>query len=141
LAKALTTYATQEIWQDWYVHESAIYDKLKKGPVFQGTIENAIQRNPLIEEIRRLITPAEYGRLYSLIIGEPGSGKTNLIKLAVNGMDENEPKGVVYVDIPIWCDLEASVARAMRKALGWGPDQVIDSSERKYSSSLLVNIT
>jgi hypothetical protein len=26
-------------------------------------------------------------------------------------------------------------------ALGWNPDQVIDSSTRNYSSSLLVNIT
>jgi hypothetical protein len=50
-------------------------------------------------------------------------------------MDKNEPKGVVYVDIPIRCDLEVKVAKAMQKALGWNPDQVIDSSERKYSSS------
>jgi len=56
-----------------------------------------------------------------------------LIKLAVDGMDK--PKGVVYVDIPIRCDLEVNVAKAMQKALGWNPDQVIDSSERKYSSS------
>ena len=50
----------------------------------------------------------------------------------------DEPKGVVYVDIPIDCDSEADVAKVMRKALGWSPDQLIDSSQRKYSSSLLV---
>jgi hypothetical protein len=50
-------------------------------------------------------------------------------------MDENEPKGVVYVDIPLWCDLEVNVAKAIREALGWSPDQVIDSSKRKYSGS------
>jgi len=51
----------------------------------------------------------------------------------VNGIDE--PKGVIYVDIPLECDLAVDVAKAMQKALGWSPDQVIDSSERNYSSS------
>jgi hypothetical protein len=60
---------------------------------------------------------------------------TSLIKLAVNGMDENEPKGVICVDIPMRCDLEVKVAKAMRDALGWGPDQVIDSDKRNYCSS------
>ena len=123
------------MWKDWYqtyrrrVHESAresaIYDKLKKGPVFEEAIEHTIPRKPLVEEIRQLITPAEESRLYPLIIGEHGTGKTSLIKLAVNGMDE--PKGVVYVDIPSECDSEVDVAKAMQKALGWSPDQVIDS--------------
>jgi hypothetical protein len=130
LTKALTTYATQGIWKDC---KSAIYDKLKKGPVFQGTIEDTISRKPLIEKIRQLITPAENSRLYSLIIGEPGTGKTNLIKLAVNGM--NEPKGVVYVDIPLEYDSEVGVINEARNALGWSLDQVIDSKDRKYSSS------
>jgi len=61
---------------------------------------------------------------------------TRLIKLAVNGMDE--PNDVVYVDIPIECDLEANVANEIRNALEWSPDQFIDSSECNRSSSLLV---
>jgi len=81
----------------------------------------------------------EEGRLYHVIIGEHGTGKTSLFKLAMNGMDE--PKGVVYVDIPIKCDSQVDVAEAMRMALGWSLDQVIDSSECNYSSSLLVSIT
>ena len=141
MPKALITYIAQEIWnQTFRRHESAIYDKLKKGPVFQA-IEHTIPREPLIEKIKQRITPTEHSRLYSLIIGEPGTGKTNLIKLAMSGMDENESKGVVYVDMPIRCDLEVNVVKAMREALGWSPDRVIDSSGRKYSSSLLVNIT
>jgi Cdc6-like AAA superfamily ATPase len=40
-----------------------------------------------------------------------------------------EPKGVVYVDIPLECDSVVNVAEAVQKALGWSPDQVIDSSE------------
>ena len=53
-------------------------------------------------------------------------------------MDKNEPKGVVYLDIPIWCDSEANVANAMREAFGPSPGQLIDSSKCNYSSSLLL---
>jgi len=136
------------MWKDWYrifrrrvqesARDSAIYDKLKKGPVFQEAIvqeaiEHTIPRKPLVEEIRQLITPAKKSRLYPLIIGEHGTGKTSLIKLAVDGM--NEPKGVVYIDVDIEDDLQLDIAGAMRMALGWSPDQVIDSSKRNYSSS------
>jgi hypothetical protein len=44
----------------------------------------------------------------------------------VNGIDE--PKGIVYVDIPIQCGLEVDVIKAMQMALGWGPDQSIAAS-------------
>ena len=47
----------------------------------------------------------------------------------------DEPKGVVYVDIPIQCDSEVDVVKAMQMALGWSPDQSINSSKRNYSSS------
>jgi hypothetical protein len=118
------------------VHESAIYNKLKKGPVFQEAIEHIIPRKHLVEEIRQLITPEKRGRFYPIIIGEYGRENTRLIKLAVNGMDK--PKGVVYVDIPIDCDLEVDVTNEIRNALGWSPDQLIDSSKCNCSSSLLV---
>jgi KaiC/GvpD/RAD55 family RecA-like ATPase len=78
----------------------------------------------------------KHGRFYPLIIGEHGTGKTSLITLAVNGM--NEPKGVVYVDIPLQCDLEVNVTKAMREALGGSPDKLIDSNECNCCSSLLV---
>ena len=78
--------------------ESTIYNKLKEGPVFQEAIKHTIPRKALVEVIRWLITPAGEYRLYPVIIGEHGTGKTSLIKLSVNGMDK--PKGVVYVDIP-----------------------------------------
>jgi ABC-type Mn2+/Zn2+ transport system ATPase subunit len=113
--------------------ESAIYDQLKKGPVFQETIEHTILRTPLVEKIRQVITPTKAGRLYPLIVGEHGTGKTSLIKLAVNGM--GEPKGVVYIDIPLQCDSEVGVINKARNALGYSSDQVIDSKDRKYSSS------
>jgi Cdc6-like AAA superfamily ATPase len=131
--------ATESIWKEWLriywrrVRESAIYDKLKKGPVFEEEIEDIIPRKSLVEKIRQIITPAGKSRLYPLIIGEHGTGKTSLITLAVNDIDE--PKGIVYVDIPLECDSAVNVANAMQKALGWSPDQVIDSSERNYNTS------
>ena len=78
-------------------------------------------------------TPAGKSRLYPVIIGEHGTGKTSLIKLAVDGM--NEPKGVVYIDVDIEDDLQLDIAGVMRMALGWSPDQVIDSSKCNYSRS------
>jgi ABC-type Mn2+/Zn2+ transport system ATPase subunit len=110
-----------------------MYERLKKGPVFGKKIAYVIPRNPLVEEIKKVITPAEEDSLYPLIIGEHGTGKTSLIKLAVDGMDE--PKGVVYVDIPLECDSGVGVINEDQNALGWSPDQVIDSKDRKYSSS------
>ena len=121
--------------EDWYrsfqrgrrksVRRSAIYDQLKKGPIFQETIKHTVLSKPLVEEIRQLITPAEEGRLYPLIIGEHGTGKISLIKLAVDGMDK--PKGVVYVDIPLERDSQVDIAEAVRMALGWSLDLVRSS--------------
>jgi hypothetical protein len=107
--------------------------------VFKEAIKYPVPRKALVEEIRQVITPARESRLYPVIIGERGTGKTSLIKLAVNGMDE--PKGAVYVDVDIDGNSEGPIAEAMRTAMGWSPDQVIDSRKRNYSSSLLVNIT
>jgi hypothetical protein len=86
--------------------------------------------------VRKLITPEELSRSYPVVIGEHGTGKKSLIALAVNGI--NEPKGIVYLDIPdipSKYDSVMEVAKAMREALGWSPDQVLDFKERKYSSS------
>jgi hypothetical protein len=130
------------MWKDWYqtfqryARESAIYNKLKKGPVFKEEIQHTISRQALVEEIRQFITPADKGRLYPLVIGEHGTRKTSLIKLTVNGIDK--PKGVAYVDIPLECDSQDDVIEAMRIGLGWSPNQVF---KRNYSGSLLMNIT
>jgi hypothetical protein len=89
-----------------------------------------------VEKIRQLITPAEESRFFPVIVGDCGTENTRLIKLAVNGMDE--PKGVVYVDIPIECDLEANVTNELRNALRWSPDLLVDSRECNCNNSLLV---
>jgi len=115
---------------DWYresrrrahesTRESTIYNKLKKGPELREGIKDIISREILVDVVRKLITPTAESRLYPLIIGEQGTGKTSLIKLAVDGM--KEPKGVIYIDMPLRCDSEVHVAKAMQQALGWIPD-------------------
>jgi hypothetical protein len=119
--------------------ESTMYDKLKKGPVFVKSIDNTIPRTSLVQKIGEIITPTGKSRHYPLIIGEHGTGKTSLIKLAVNGMAE--PKGVIYFDVPKKCTSEGDVAKALQTTLGWSPDPVIDSENGSYSSSLLINVT
>jgi len=76
-----------------------------------------------------LITPTEKKRLYHLIIGEHGTGKTSLIQLAIDSMDEDKPKGIAYVDLPLDCDSEIDIATALQKGLGWKPDPAIDSNK------------
>jgi len=109
--------------------------------MFEMTIEHNIPRTSLLEEIMLLITPSpeKQSRPYPLIIGEHGTGKTSLIKLAVSSMNKNEsePKGVVYVDIPLECDKEVNITKAMRVAMGWDSYQL---NECDYSSSLSVSI-
>lgn len=58
--------------------------------------------------------------MYPLIIGESGTGKTSLIKLALNKLEE--PKGVIYVDIPYIFDTPIQIIGIMQKALGWTAD-------------------
>jgi hypothetical protein len=50
--------------------DSAIYDKLKKGPVFKQTIDNTLSCKDLVDEIQRLIEPTETSRPYAVIIGK-----------------------------------------------------------------------
>ena len=66
------------------------------------------------------------------VIGEHGTGKTSLIYLAVNSLEE--PKGIAYVDIPNNINKDSAldvVINAMRNALGWTLDPVIESKRRK----------
>jgi len=115
---------------------------LEKGPKFKNDIPAAfqIQRESLVEVVRKILTPAENGRLYPLIIGEHGTGKTSLIQLAVDGVNKDGPKGIAYVDMPDKCNTETTVVEVLQEALGWSPDPVIDSGQGNHSSSLSVGI-
>lgn len=71
-------------------------------------MESLIPRDDLLSEVKRLVEPSEKGRLYPLIIGEHGTGKTSLIQLAISGVDS--PQGIIYVDLPPECNSEGDVA-------------------------------
>ena len=73
-------------------------------------------------------------KLYST---EHGTGKMSLIYLAINSV--NKPKGILYLDLPPKCNSEGDVAAAILEAVGWCADPLVDSSKRKYSSSLPIS--
>src|SRR5436305_195562 len=100
LPKGTVAYVTQEfLLQEWlagmrrHTHVSTAYAGLIKGPKTQTQIEALIPREHLIKVVEDLITPAAKPQCYPLIIGEHGTGKTSLILLAVNKL--NQPKGVL----------------------------------------------
>ena len=64
------------------------------------------------------ITLKDYPVLYPLIIREHGTGKMSLIRLALNSL--KEPKGVVYVDVPV------HFVKAMQRGIGYEPGSVLD---------------
>ena len=134
---------TQELWfPDLYKRfsrhqrelerDSAIYNKLKKGPKFGTRVVNIIERDELLDKIRSDITPTAGPRSYPVIIGEHGTGKSSLIQLAVESLEE--PKGVIYLDVPVGNDPTSILAEAMKEALDWNPDPAIDPNEGNRSN-------
>jgi hypothetical protein len=86
-------------------------------------------REATVEKVRKIITPTKKSRGYSLVIREHGTGKTSLIHVAVNSL--KEPKGVAYVNIPNDKILtQVDITDAVRKALGWTSDPVIESRRK-----------
>ncbi|KAI9765466.1 MAG: hypothetical protein M1839_005497 [Geoglossum umbratile] len=136
---ALVGYVTRDLWiTDRYREyqrrshqsdrDSAIYEALKRGPSFSELVQDTLPRDALVSEAKKLITPAKKSRGYSLVIGEHGTGKTSLIQLTVNSL--KKPKGIVYVMIPNTDEVNMNptiVIDAVKKALGWSSDLVLDS--------------
>jgi hypothetical protein len=92
---------------------------------------------PSLAKLNSLSYQAKEPQGYSLVIGEHGTGKTSLIQLTVNGL--KKPSGIVYVMIPNTDDVSMNptiVIDAVRDALGWNPDPVLDSGNSKRSSPI-----
>jgi hypothetical protein len=79
--------------------DSTICETLKRGPIFPDTLDDPILREAIIDKVKKIIAPTEKSRGYSLIIGEHGTGKSGLIQLALNSLEE--PKGIAYIIYPI----------------------------------------
>jgi type II secretory pathway predicted ATPase ExeA len=96
------------------------------------SISGMIPRSTLVKSVKGLISPNSESGGYSLVIGEHGSGKTSLIKLAINDM--STPKGVAYImvpDTPYTDNNSSDVTDSLKKALGWRPDSRIDDERGK----------
>lgn len=137
-------YITKDLWlptefKSWernnhqIARESAIYDTFEKPPKFTKPISNIILRNTLSNRIKGYITPSAGSRGYPLIIGEHGTGKTCLIKLAAESIEN--PTGIIYVDTPNILTSPSKFAKAMQEVLGWKPDPVIDTPESLQNPS------
>ncbi|KAI9779927.1 MAG: hypothetical protein M1839_007083 [Geoglossum umbratile] len=136
---ALVGYVTRDLWitdryREYQIRshqsdrESAIYETLEKGPSFSEPVRNTLPRDALTSEVKKLITPTEEPQGYSLVIGEHGTGKTSVVQLAVDSL--KKPKGIVYVMIPNTDEVNTNptiVIDAVKKALGWSSDLVLDS--------------
>ncbi|KAH0548002.1 hypothetical protein GP486_008256, partial [Trichoglossum hirsutum] len=136
---ALVGYVTRDLWiPDRYREyqrrshqsdrDSAIYETLKRGSSFSEPIRNTLPCDSLVSEAKKLVTPAEEPRGYSLIIGEHRTGKTILIQLTANSL--KKPKGIMYVKVPNTDEMNTNptiVIDAVKKALGWSSDPVLNS--------------
>jgi Cdc6-like AAA superfamily ATPase len=112
------------------------------GPKFEEELKECLNimsnamKSPT--KIQKAVTPTAERRPYSLIIGKYGTGKTTLVRLAINEL--KEPKGVVYFSVPM-TNPPIDLVGAMLEALGWYPDPVIDSGKCKYCSYFQFSIT
>lgn len=104
------------------------------GPSFDNT--NHIPRKVLQDEMRSLLTPSSIRRLYPLVIGEHGVGKTTLIQLAVNALPT--PKGVIYFDVPMGEVSPAPFIAALKRSIGSSADPILDSSNGMSSSVMVI---
>ena len=109
---------------DWYKGfrqhgcERAVYRRLEKGPEIHEDIKYPISREDQVEKVRQLITPELTSGSYFMIVGEHGTGKTSLIKLALDNM--KKPMGVIYVNVK----KPSSFVNSMQQALNWNPKDI-----------------
>jgi hypothetical protein len=147
ITKAVIGYFTRELWlPDWYKeyrkrsHESArvsaIFNTLKKESKLEIPVQSAIPREDLVKLVSAIIPPTEMHRSYPIIIGEHGTGKTGLIALALEKVEE--PSSIAYINVPSQSESYVVVIGKMRKALGYRTDPIIDSDEGSRSNSLHV---
>ena len=121
---------TQELWRNWYKRyqsghrESVAYIKLVEGPNITTQISKVIPRDDVIETVKTLISPTTEAQSYPLIVGEHGTGKTSLLRLAVEKMKDRRGsgRGIVYADVPDVKKSPAQLAQAIEEALGLKPN-------------------
>jgi hypothetical protein len=119
-------YATKHIWKKWFDKEedpvSTVYAALKQGhPEIGDEICSLIGRTDLVTALANIIMPREAKRGYPLVIGERGTGKTSLLRLAVDEIDGSrkaKSRGIVYVRIPRKDGMPFKLSQVIGEALG-----------------------
>jgi ABC-type transport system involved in cytochrome bd biosynthesis fused ATPase/permease subunit len=97
--------------------QSAAHKRLERGPQLSVDGRYSIPREDVVRSVMNIIEPAKESRFYPLIIGEDGTGKTSLIRLALEKL--SEPKGVIYANYSTGSDF----TETLQEALGWYPDK------------------
>ena len=131
LPKGVGAFAIQQAWSKWYNQEedpvSKAYAALRQGrPRILTDIHALIDRTDLTKAVMNIITPQTESRGYPLIIGERGTGKTSLLRLAVDEIEksrEAKSRGILYARIPSKKEKPLKVSQVIGDALG------LDSSQ------------
>ena len=129
-----------EIVPDWYtkykmasevsIRDARIFRAIEDGPSFlKDDVEQILlPRDHLLNEVKTLIMPEQRIWGYSLIIGEHGTGKTSLVRLAISEI--KKPKGIAYVLIPHNPIEDTAIVQAVKESLNWMPN-LVDSQNGK----------
>ena len=144
VASATLIYICQQYWSEShqesvyesrsYRRETVIYQKLIDGPAFRNM--DRLPRIVLQDQVRSLLTPSSTGRLYPLVIGQHGVGKTTLIQLAINALPT--PKGIIYFSVPMGEVSPAAFIAALQESIGWSADPILDASKCMSSNVLVI---
>ncbi len=103
---------------------SKAYATLQNGrPKITTKVHHFIGRNDLIETVKELISPGDEPQGYPLITGEHGTGKTNLLWLALNDIKMKERRGIVYAKVPSKDELPFQLSQVIEEALGLNPSK------------------
>jgi hypothetical protein len=145
-----TAYFTRDFWlpdsiqkclkeRRHRLRESAAFERLKKG---QGKmlkkLDHAVKRDSL-KNLDLSVRPQRYENHYRILVGAQGTGKSTHIKHLIDNMEE--PKGVVYIDVPTNVDSQLSLSKVIENAFNWIPDRRdVDDDKRNRSSSLQISI-
>ena len=101
---------------------SKVYAALQRGrPTIEADIYNVVDRNGLIKAVMGVITPRAKSRGYPLIIGEHGTGKTCLLRLAVNEIEKSrkaKSRGIIYARVPSKKEEPRELSEVIGTALG-----------------------
>jgi hypothetical protein len=105
-----------------YERIARAYATLQRGrPDISANTSSVIQRRDAVKAVKDIITPTAGDRGYPLIIGECGTGKTSLLWLAVNEIEESregKSSGIVYAIIPREDGKPLELSQVIGEALG-----------------------